>query len=133
MRPALATLVVLGALAGCPGLKHHAIHNAPGVTQIDIPPPRETGDPAMYEPPDDPGEHLLGIAPGLTFMPGTGRVEPAFNQATLELGVQVQLSYGERDRSGGKAAMGFPWDSWGVTVGWAICRLRRARRPRATR
>jgi len=115
---------LLALLAGgCPGLRHHSTHNAPGnVVDLDQPLPGERGDPAAYQEPEDPGEHQLGIAPGAWFHLGTGRVPPegVTDAVSIEAGVQVQLAFGERDRTAPRGAVGFPLDSWGATLGWSF-------------
>ena len=88
-------LVLLALLAGCPGLRHHSPQNAMGVTDLDTPFRGERGDPAAYEPPQDPGENQLGIAPGLFFGVGSGRTADS-SGAALAVGGQVHLAFGER-------------------------------------
>ena len=117
---AWAALVLAGCNAG--GLRHHSTRNAPGnVVDLDRPMPGERGEPQAYVEPTDPGEHQLGIAPGAWLHFGTGRVPPeGVDAVSIEAGVQVQLAFGERDRTGNKGAVGFPLDSWGATFGWAF-------------
>jgi hypothetical protein len=116
-RVAPLLVVVLG---GCPaGLRYHSTHNAPGDADLDTPITGERGDPAVYEEPDDPGENQLGIMPAFWFMPGAGRIAHP-SDATLEVGGSVTLAFGERDTTASKGALGFPFDSWGVTFGWAF-------------
>jgi hypothetical protein len=111
---------LLLVLAGCPaGLRHHSTHNAPGNVTLEAPMPGERGDPAAYTEPSDPGEHQLGLMPSFWFMPGAGRVSHP-SDATLEFGGSLTLAFGERDRTGDRGAIGFPFDSWGVTLGWAF-------------
>jgi len=113
--------VILVVLAGCPGLKRHDIRNAHGVIDIDAPPSQlQRGDPAYHEPPADPGEHHLGIAPGFFVGPGTGRIDTAESDASVEAGVQLHLSYGESDTSVGRDGFGYPWTAWGVSIGWGF-------------
>lgn len=116
MRAAPALLVLL---AGCPGFKKHDLRNAHGVTDIDTPPADAARpDPSLHEPPADPGEHQMGIAPGFFFGPGTGRL--ATMDGTIEVGAQLHVSFGERDTSGGRDAFGYPTRAWGASLGWGI-------------
>lgn len=120
MKAAIALLGLLG-LAGCPALKHHAVRNAPGNVELDLAPVRETGDPAAFEPPSDPGEHRMGIAPGLFVGPASGRLSSASGHDTaLELGMQVHLSFQDTERSSGRDAFGYPPNAWGASIGWAF-------------
>jgi hypothetical protein len=123
VRCAVAIALVV-AQAGCNagGLRHHSTRNAPGnVVALDQPMPGERGDPAAYVPPTDPGENLLGVAPGAWIHFGSGRVPPeGVDAVSIEAGVQVQLAFGERSETGDKGAIGFPLNSWGATLGWAF-------------
>jgi hypothetical protein len=112
-------LVLLAFLAGCPGLRHHSPQNAMGVSDLDTPFRGERGDPAAHEPPQDPGENQLGIAPGLFFGAGSGRTSDSTG-AALAVGAQVHLAFGERDRTGHRGEIGFPFDAWGASLGWEI-------------
>lgn len=110
--------VAVIALAACgPGLKHHSSRNAPGIVDIDAPPAQENADPAWYEVPRDPGEHAVGIAPGMGVQFGAGRISSDF---TVEMTAQLHVSYAPRESSLGRGAVGYPWDSWGATLGWGI-------------
>ncbi len=110
--------LVIVCVAGCGGgMKHHASRNAPGIVDIDAPIARETGDPQFYEVPADPGEHAVGLAPGLGVGMGVGRLS---NDFTVELSVQMHISYGERESSLGRGAVGYPWSNWGATIGWGV-------------
>lgn len=115
-----ALLLVAGCNAG--GLRHHSTRNAPGnVDALEAPMPGERGDPAAYVEPIDPGEHQLGVAPGAWMHFGAGRnPAPGIDDANIEFGLQVQLAFGERDETADRGAIGFPLDSWGATLGWAI-------------
>jgi hypothetical protein len=121
MKRALAALLFL---AGCNagGLRYHSARNAPGnVDALEAPMPGERGNPADYIEPVDPGENMLGIAPGAWIHFGEGRNEaPGIDDVNMELGVQVQIAFGERDETGDRGAIGFPLNSWGAALGWAI-------------
>jgi hypothetical protein len=121
VKAALAALVVL---AGCNagGLRYHSTRNAPGnVVDLDQPMPGERGDPSAYVEPRDPGEHQLGVAPGAWFHFGAGRnPAPGIDDVNMEIGMQVQLAFGERDETGKKGALGFPLNSWGAALGWGF-------------
>lgn len=122
MRRALLAAAIV-ALAGCPGLKRHSLRNAPGKLDIQVPPARLTMDP-QQDIPEDPGVNQLGIAPGLSVMPGIGRMYGDGNrEGSLELGVKVHVAFGESADSGGKGALGFPRDGWGATLGWGIAQF----------
>jgi hypothetical protein len=113
-------LALLVLLAGCPGLRHHSTRNAPGHVDIDTPYAPERGQPDVHEAPRDPGENQLGIMPSFWFMPGMGRTELTGDDVTLELGASVSMAFGERQHTGNKGAIGFPFVSWGATLAWAI-------------
>lgn len=114
---AARALVAALALTGCPGLRHHGVRNAPGNVELDLPLPGETGDPAAYQEPDDPGEHRMGIAPGFFVGPATGRRD---DRGGVELGLQLHLSFQDTASSSGRDAWGYPLDAWGASVGWAF-------------
>lgn len=118
MRAVLLTLL----LAACgPGLKHHRARNAPGLVDLDTPPARQTADPKSYEVPADPGENALGLGPGLSAQFGAGRL--GADAVTVELAAQLHVSFQEREYSLGRGAVGYPWDTWGATVGWAFLQI----------
>ncbi len=120
MRLAVVVAALLG-LTGCPGLKRHSVRNAPGNVDLDLAPVRETQDPAAHEPPADPGEHRMGIAPGFFIGPATGRLGSAAGDDTaLEVGVQLHLSFQDTATSGGRDAFGYPTNAWGASMGWAF-------------
>jgi hypothetical protein len=115
-------VAILLALAGCgAGMKHHAAHNAPGIVDLETPPAPQTADPKWYEVPDDPGEHALGIAPGFSAQFGAGRLTAA--TMAVEVATQVHFTYAQREFSLGRGAVGYPWDQWGATIGWAFLQL----------
>ena len=124
MSRAVALLLLLGA-CNAGGLRYHATRNAPGNVELEVPMPGERGEPSDYVPPTDPGEHQLGVAPGAWIHFGTGRV-PAegADDVNVEGGIQVQLAFGERSETGDKGAIGFPFNSWGATLGWAFIQSR---------
>jgi hypothetical protein len=112
-------VAIMAVLAGCgPGLKHHSSHNAPGNVDIDAPPARQTAEPDTYEVPVDPGENALGIAPGGSIQFGAGRLTG--DTMAMEFALQLHLSYSKRGSSRGRGAVGYGWDNWGATVGWAF-------------
>ncbi len=110
MKRALVAL----ACAGC----FHATTHAMGNVDLGTPMPLERGDPAAYEPPRDPGEHVLGVAPALWFMGGSGRHDVPDGE--LEIGGSLSLAFSERDTSATRGELAFPFDSWGATVGWGF-------------
>jgi hypothetical protein len=115
-------LLLLVVLSGCPGLKRHNVRNANGHNDIDAPPVvAEHGDPAYHEAPADPGLHRLGIAPGFFVGPGKGRINTENSMdSAVEVGAQLHLSFGESKTSGGKSTFGYPWNAWGVSLGWGF-------------
>lgn len=113
---ALAGIAVL-ALTGCPSLVQHSTRHAPGRVDLSQPPVREVGDPAAYEPPQDPGENVVAILPGASWGMGTGRD----GGGSGEVAVQLRLTFPEsRERSLGKDEFPAPWAAWGATLGWGI-------------
>lgn len=114
-------LALLVVLAGCPGLKKHDVRNAPGIVDLDTPVARPSTDPASYEAPADPGLNHLGVAPGFFIGPGLGRLDlPSDMDVTTELGAQLHVSFGETENSGGRDVLGYPWNAWGVSMGWGV-------------
>ena len=103
-------------------LRRHSSRNAPGVVDVDLAFPGERGDPAAHEPPADPGEHQLGVGPGVAFMGGVPRRDGAGDGGTM-FGVFTHLVWGERARTGHQGALGFPLDGYGTTLGWDLAQL----------
>lgn len=111
-----ALVALLGAVAGCPSLVVHSTRHAPGRVDLSQPLAHEHGDPAAYEPPEDPGEHIVAILPGASWGGGLGR-----NNSAGEVAVQVRFTLPEdRDRSLGRDEFPAAWRAWGGTLGWGI-------------
>ena len=119
-RLGLAVIAVAAAAltAGCPGLVKHSTRNPHGNVDL-VAPTRLTMDPTQ-EVPEDPGEHRVGIAPGIVATPGLGRMG---GNGAFELGVQLHLSFADAESSGGRDAMGYPMKAWGATLGWGIAQF----------
>jgi hypothetical protein len=116
--------LALLALAGCAGLTHRVRRDSPGDVDLDTPYRPEWGDPSAYQEAGDPGEHALAVAPGVGFGFGAGRApERGLDCETFELDAQLYLGHGERSASGGEDDFGYPWKSWGGTLGWAIAQV----------
>lgn len=119
-RAALPAL--LAALAGCPSLVQHSTRHAPGSVDLSQPPAREVGDPAAYEPPEDPGENRVAILPGASWGMGAGR--SGGDGGVGEVAVQLRFTFPETsERSLGKDEFPAPWAAWGGTIGWGIAQV----------
>src|SRR6185437_1624553 len=57
-------LIALFACAACPNLVVRSPRNAPGHVDLATPLAHETGDPAAFETPTDPGEYRAMVLPG---------------------------------------------------------------------
>lgn len=116
----MKTLAVLAVvvLAGCPGLRHRADTNAPGIVHLEAPPPRENGDPERFIEAEDPGEHDLYIGPAVILGPASGRSYDS-NQTEFETAVQLRLAYSRLAKSHRSEDVPFPHKGWAMTLGWS--------------
>ncbi len=108
-------LLLLLALAGC---HFHRDSNAPGLADVGNPPPDRTA--ARVEP-EDPGEHMLAINPGVLAGGGAREASP---QGFGEFGVEVSVVRGWSQRSHGEDGFfTYPVRALGAAVGWSALRL----------
>lgn len=112
MRRALALLL---ALAGC---HHHRDTNAPGISDIENPP----ADPAAARvAPEDPGENMLAVNPGILAAGGARKRSP---HALGEFGPEVSLVRGSSPRSHSEDGLFvFPLTGIGAALGWSALRV----------
>lgn len=115
----LIALIALVACAACPNLVVRSPRNAPGHVDLTKPMAHETGDPAAFEAPTDPGEYRAMVLPGGYAGFGEGR-----RWAATELGVQLRFTFAESfDRSSTHDEFPYVWSAWGASFGWGIAQL----------
>ena len=109
----MRTVLVLALLAAC-NPHFHRDRNAPGITDVDTPPePRDT----RRVPPEDPGEEMLSVNPGVLFGGGWREVSP---HGFGELGFEVSLVRGSSPHSHSEDGfLVYPVQAWGVALGWS--------------
>ena len=84
-------IVVLALVAcGCQSYAHRSRHNAPGIVDLDTPPPREVGSATAFVPPAQPGSETIVVFVMPNFVIGNGRRNLS-SQAAYELGVSFRV------------------------------------------
>lgn len=115
----MKTALVLVVCAGCPSLVVRASRHPHGRVDLDAPPAHESGAPAAYDAPVDPGELRAMVMPGAFAMMGGGRKFDA-----TELGVQLRWTFAESyGESSGRDEFPWVWSAWGAAVGWGFAQL----------
>ena len=107
-------LALLAALAGC---RHwHRDTSAPGVIDVAAPPP-----PGQHRvAPQDPGENMLAINPGVHSGGGARAESP---HGFGEVGVELTVNRGENDRSHHEDSFFvYPERGVGASLGWSFLR-----------
>lgn len=105
-------------LGGCPGLRHRSDANAPGIVHLEAPPPRENGDAARYEVPEDPGEQEVYLGPAIILGPASGR-DYDHTHTEFETSLQLRMAYVKLPRSHHSEDVPFPTKGWALTLGWS--------------
>lgn len=101
-------------LAACTTYAHPSRHNAPGTTDLSKPLPRETGDPARFEPAADPGSEYFDIFAAPFFGGGAGRDDG--DAGVFETGIEF-LAESRHDGPDEMAA-----SSFGIGAGVSVVR-----------
>ena len=115
MRARLVTAALLLAACG----HRHRDTNAPGIHEIETPPP----DLASHEPiePADPGERMVTVNPGVL---GGGGGRAASPHGFGELGVELTVNRGESPGSHAEDNFFvYPAVGYGASIGWSALRL----------
>ncbi len=118
LRAWLAAAAALVLLGGCPGLRHRADANAPGIVHLEAPPPRENGDPERYLEPEDPGEQEVYLGPAVILGPATGRSADS-DHTEFETSIQLRMAYVTLPKSHRSEDVPFPTKGWALTLGWS--------------
>jgi len=103
-------LAILVMLAGCTTYAQRARHNAPGLSDLSTPLPRETGDPDRFEAARDPGSETYMIALGPYVLGGLGR-----DGGGGEVGTELRFEHHTDDKQGLVAG-----SSVAITAGFGI-------------
>jgi hypothetical protein len=92
----------------------HSERNAPGHIDLTTPPTRE------IEEPNDPGENMIVVSPGVFAGGGPGIGGPGGNRGRGSAGAVVSVEYGGSARShvGDELFGVLPFDSYGLALGW---------------
>ena len=118
--PALAAAALM--LCACPGARYHRDTNAPGIIDVATP-PRPNDAPDEPRLPDDPGERMFTVNPGV--FSSAGALTAKDDEFTSTLGVEVSLNWGENPRSHYKDGFFvYPLTGYGLSVGWAALQYR---------
>jgi len=107
--------IVLLSLAAC---HHHRDTNAPGISDIEVPPADRT---AAHVDPEDPGENMLAVIPGVLAAGGMRKDSP---HALGEFGPEVSIVRGASPRSHSEDGFFvYPMTGIGGALGWSALRV----------
>lgn len=115
------TAALLAMTAACAQLRFHRDTNAPGITDVENPPATAQRQHAQVTAPEDPGEHMLTINPGVYGALG-GHLDQPQGQRMLGVGgVELTLNRGCSPRSHYEDGLFvYPFDGNGLSVGWNL-------------
>ena len=108
-------LFLVLALAAC---HHHRDSNAPGISDIEVPPADRT---VARIDPEDPGENMLAVNPGLLAAGGARKDSP---HALGEFGPEISVVRGSTPRSHSEDGFFiYPLVGVGAALGWSALRV----------